>query len=247
MIDIHAHILPGIDDGSPSMDESMLMIEQAEDDGISTIFATPHTNLVRGHENYWQPDLIETYEILKQNAANYGLTIEILPGMEIYCTEQVPDLIRDGLLIGLNHTNHYLIEFDFTSDVLWCTRMINRLRRMDVVPVIAHPERYDCIQNFPNAAPLWCEMGCELQLNRGSLFGKFGRSAWECATRLLDERLVTYIASDAHRSYLRTTRLKQAWDFLSEEYSSDLAEELLVINPGKLLKKEPDDNPVPEQ
>ena len=106
---------------------------------------------------------------------------------------------------------------------------------MGFQPVVAHPERYDYVQRMPHLLNIWSDMGCLLQINRGSLLGRFGERAEALSHSLLMRDFVTCIASDAHTASVRTPWLKDIYAMLSEEYSEHLAERLLMINPQLIL------------
>lgn len=247
MIDIHAHILPEVDDGADDMEDSCLMAELAEESGVETIICTPHSNIEGICDNYWDAGMAGRVEQLQRELENRQIPVSVLPGMEIYGTEDVPDKIKAGKLISLNFTKYYLIEFGFQKSNLWMTKILARVRDLGLTPVVAHPERYECVQRDLETAQLWTDMGCQLQINKGSLFGKFGRGAWKAAGELLYQDLVSYVASDAHSPYRRTTYMGEAYDFLCEEFSKKLADQVLIENPRKLVQSEKTEFIVPGQ
>ena len=241
MIDIHAHIIPGIDDGSADMNESLHMAEIAIESGVDAIVCTPHSNLDRRQLNYWDEELAGRLAELNEEVQHLDSyerrPLKLIPGMEIFGTEDTADLIRDGKLIGLNFTDNYLIEFGFGRGDTYMTRILNKMLSAGVKPIVAHPERYACVQDDSDVAKLWVEMGCRLQVNKGSLFGRFGRSVWRTAGELLEEDLVSFVASDAHGPFQRTTKLQDAWDFLFDEFSPEMADALLTENQLDMLRE----------
>ncbi len=238
LIDLHAHILPGVDDGSEDMIDTRQMLELAMESGVRTIVCTPHANIPDQYENYWGSELAgrmgELFSYVKQK----DLGIRVLPGMEIFTTEDIADKIRTGKVIPLNFTRYYLLEFGFRMDSHWMTDRLEETADLGMIPVIAHPERYDCVQEDPDVVREWLDMGCRLQINKGSMFGKFGKGAWQAAGKLLREDLVSYVASDAHSPYQRTTWLLDAYEFLSFEFSEHTARKLLIEHPQELLHSE---------
>lgn len=235
MIDIHTHILPGIDDGAEDMTDALLMAELAAESGVSTIIATPHSNIPGEVDNFWSPKLEETLKKLQEETKKREIPMTVLEGMEIFGTDDVTEKIRDGRVISLNDSGRYLIEFGFYSSASRITGILERIRKMGAVPIVAHPERYTCVQQYPELAMEWTDMGCQLQMNKGSIFGKFGRRSFKAAEQLLRNRIVTYIASDAHSPYRRTTFMKDIDDFLREEFSSQYAYQILTENPQRFL------------
>lgn len=238
MIDIHAHILPGIDDGSESLRESLDMAELAGESGVHTIVATPHCNIRGCFENYYSPSWQEHFRELKAFLKGNGSEIRLLPGMEIYATDDTAKKIKDGRLISINDSRYYLIEFPFDGDPYWMGEILDSVLSIDKVPVIAHPERYYCVQDDPMILYEWMKQGCLSQLNKGSFFGRFGRHAGKSAEMLLRHNLVTCIASDAHSPYQRTTFMGDIRDYLVDIYGERAAERLLHRNPGRIISDE---------
>ena len=238
MIDIHTHILPGVDDGAEDLEDSYLMAELAEESDVETIICTPHSNMRGIFENYYTDEYTEKIQKLNRLVQDRGLSITLLPGMEIYATEDVAERIRSGQVISLNYTKNYLIEFGFHKSSIWMTKILEKILRLGVTPVVAHPERYECVQQDPEVVQLWNNMGCQMQINKGSVFGKFGRGAWKVAGELLYSGQISYVASDAHSPYQRTTYLKDTWHFLCEEFSRELAQQVLYENPYRLIHGE---------
>ncbi len=235
MIDIHAHILPHVDDGAADMQDALLMAELAVEGGVHTIIATPHSNIPGEVDNYYDPALMRRMTDLQERIKERELPLILLPGMEIFGTEDAAQKIQQGRLISLNNSGYYLVEFGFRRSGSWITDILMSIRKTGGIPVVAHPERYDCIQKKPELALDWIDLGCQLQVNRGSIFGKFGRASFRAADELLRNDWITYVASDAHSPYQRTTFMGDVYDFLREEFSEKRARCLLVENAEKYL------------
>ena len=234
MIDIHAHILPGVDDGSPDMFDSMLLAEMAVESGVDTIIATPHSHVnpdAREHIRH----IGDSFRALRAEIASRGLPLTILPGMEIYCCEDLAERFAEGTVLPLNQTDRYLIEFAFEEEAAQIRRYIETVIGHGGRPVIAHAERYTCLQRDLSLAAEWIRMGSQLQMNKDSVFGAFGRKARRTALRLLKDRRYTYVASDAHSPYRRTTHMGDIRQFLEEKHSPALADRLLTRNAEECL------------
>ncbi len=238
MIDIHTHILPGIDDGSSSLEDSIEMAELAYESGVRTIVATPHCNIDGVFENYYSEAWCDRFENLKHLLKEEGIPIHLLKGMEIYASEDVADKIMDGKLIPIHGSRYYLIEFPFDAAPYWMGDILESVLSIGKVPVIAHPERYYCVQDHPGFLYEWMSQGCLSQLNKGSVFGRFGRHAAKTAEILLEHNLVTCIASDAHSPYRRTTYMADIREFVEEHFSKKQAESLLFTNAKAIIKDE---------
>ena len=234
MIDIHAHILPGVDDGSADMFDSLLLAEMAVESGVDTIIATPHSHVGRDAREHMRR-IGEAFRALRAEIAARGLPLEILPGMEIFCCEDLDRRFEEGTVLSLNRTDRYLIEFAFEESAPQIRRYIRTVQDHGGQPVIAHPERYICLQRDLSLAGEWIAMGCQLQMNKDSVFDAFGRAARRTALRLLKARQYTYVASDAHSPYHRTTYMGDIQNFLEEQQSRIAAQRLLTRNAERYL------------
>lgn len=236
MIDLHSHIFPGVDDGSQDILTSWDMLLEAYNSGTEGIVATPHCNIPGMYRNYTDSEIGEEWNRFLRELEWMGLPdIRIYRGMEVYTTEQVPDLIREGLVWTINDTRYFLMEFGFDEDPAFCNYMIRAIKKTGVSPVIAHPERYHFIQETPQLAYLWCTNGCALQINKDSILGRFGQREKEIADRLLRHGLVAVVASDAHGTRSRTTSLAGVWDYLVPRFGEQYAGLLLEENPDRIL------------
>ena len=246
MIDIHAHILPGLDDGAPDMEQALAMAEMAVESGVTAIVATPHSNLPGYFENYWDWELEGWYRALREAIQASGIPLELYAGMEIFGTEDVPELLREGRLIPLAGTRYPLIEFPFHGYAREATGILADVLELGYRPIVAHPERYGCVQAEPGLINQWTDMGCLLQVNKGSLLGRFGRSAESMAFSLVDRGFAAAVASDAHSPIARTTWMGDVDTLLREEFGADTARFLLRENPRRVLLDQTIDMREPE-
>ena len=236
MIDIHCHILDGVDDGSYCLPESVEMARIAYESGTRQIVATPHANTPGGEPNAWGEMLEGKLYTLNDAIAKARIPLTVLPGQEVFCAGDVAGLLNAGEIITLNGSRYLLIEFDFYARSDTLVDECEALLAEGVVPVVAHPERYEAIREDEETAFRLKRRGCLLQLNAGSLFGDFGRSAQSAAHDLLSESLADFIASDAHSPYVRTPFIADAHEMVSEMYSLDYAELLFRENPALLVQ-----------
>lgn len=239
MIDIHSHILPEIDDGSMDMVCSVEMAEIAAAGGTTAMIATPHSNQRGVFENYASAELEERFEKLKNELKAEDVNLELYLGMEVFGTHDVPQLFREGRLLTLNNSRYMLIEFDFYSDAYRMERVLYGLMDEGCVPVIAHPERYFVLQEEPEIIRSWADDGMAVQVNKGSLSGRFGRGAMRLAHILLADGNISCIASDAHGAQMRTPDMSEIQEHLAVEASEEIAEILLYENPKRILLNQP--------
>ena len=235
MIDIHTHVLPGIDDGSDSMDTTLGMLDMSARSGVKVLVTTHHCNIPDEYDNYASEELDRLWHHVESEARRLGIGPKLCRGMEIFATEELPRLLEEKRVWTLNGTKYFLMEFDFGEDPGFCNYILKKCRDRGFRPVIAHPERYFFVQEDPAIAYEWCTSGYGLQLNKGSILGRFGRQSEETAHLLLDHGLVACVASDAHSVNLRTTHMGEARDWLIEEFGRDYARLLLEENPLRIL------------
>lgn len=238
MIDIHTHILPGMDDGARDLEDALEMAALSVQSGVRTVVATSHANSGGFFKEYSVQEYMDRLEMFREALKNEKIELTVLSGMEIFTTDVVPELIEEGKLISLNESSYYLMEFPFHIEREEMNHLIDRVMDLDIVPVIAHPERYACVQESARDLFYWLEQGCLTQVNRGSVFGRFGERAKRCVDRLLDREMVTCIASDAHKPYERTTFMADIREYMEREYSLEYSRELLYENPRRILEGE---------
>ena len=239
MIDLHCHILAGVDDGAASDEESCMMAQIAVDSGVTMVAATPHCNLRGYFDNYLTQALRDRFLHLDRLLKEQEIPLGLRAGMEIYMTPEVPRLLREKRLLTLGGSRYLLVEFDFDGSFPWACRMLRAVAEQEVVPVVVHPERYRFIQEEPERLFDWLEAGYVLQLNKGSFFGRFGRGAARTAHWCLRQGCAHAVGSDAHSPYQRTTRLSDIHAYLSEIASVAAADALLRDNPARILKNRP--------
>ena len=239
MIDIHNHLLPSIDDGPPTLDDSLDMAEIAAESGVDTVILTPHCNIPDYFDNYYTPELMLAFQRMQTAIRQAHIPLHVLPGMEVFTTDNISDLIRGRRLISLNFSNYLLTEFDFTAHPDWIAARLEDIRQTGKRPVIAHPERYACIQDAPYAAEAWLKSGCLLQCNKCSFLGSFGRHAEIAAHFLLEHQMVSFIASDAHRAAVRTPQMQEIYRYISCRFSDETAHCLMQHNPMHICRNMP--------
>lgn len=237
MVDIHCHILPFVDDGADNMDDALEMARMAVDSGVDTIIATPHCNLPNMQErNYKSAQLAQHFLQLHDTVKQAGIPLSIYPGAEVLCTPEIPELLQGGKLVTLAGTQYLLVEFFFDETLAYMDEMLQAIARQGIIPVIAHPERYDAVQDAPYVIERWFADGYIVQVNKGSILGRLGRHAAATADWILSRGLAHVVASDAHSSAVRTTHMAQLRDYLESHYSIGYAYILLEDNPRRILQ-----------
>lgn len=239
MIDIHSHILPLIDDGSKSLDMSKDMLSIAYNEGIKTIIATPHY-----YPNIYEPDAVsieKSVEELNDISNSLNLNIRILKGQEVYLTHDLLDKYKEGKILTLNDTKYMLIELPFDILKPYTLDIIYELRIRDIVPIIAHPERYSYIIKKPSTINQFIDEGCLFQINSHSITGEFGREIKNTALKLIKHNICHFIASDAHSNQKRIPALKKSFDIAvknNKEIVKNVSNnEEILINNGYMLQE----------
>ena len=234
MIDIHTHILPGVDDGSRDFDQSLIMAGEAYNAGFTEIITTSHymTNVYEA-DKPTRVKLIEKYQrLLDKNS----IEIKLHNGAEIYFSEDFPELVKSGLIPTLADSQYVLFELPLRSKIIYIDSCIFKLKQMGYIPIIAHPERYAVVQNDIHLAEEWAECGALLQANFGSVVGFYGRSAKSTLFKLLKKDMITFFGSDNHRTdqiYANMPKIiKKLKRKIGEEKFNILTEE----NPKKIIE-----------
>lgn len=232
MIDLHSHILPGMDDGARDMETALHMADMAVQSGVSAMVVTPHC--VSDRVEQIRDRLAE----LRSAVRAERIPIRLYSGMEIFGRPDTAALLREGRLLTINGSQYPLIEFAFDTDGDEETAVLQSVIRAGYTPLVAHPERYRCIQEDPEQVNLWARMGCRFQVNRGSLLGRFGPEAREVAWALAGRGFATVVASDSHSATRRTPWLRDVWELLERRLSPAAAMWLLEENPRRIINNE---------
>lgn len=226
MVDIHCHLLPGLDDGPDSMEDSVRMAEAAVADGVTHIVATPHAN-----DNYpFDPERVRRFqEELQQRV---GTRLKISTGCDFHLSYENLAAVRlDPSRFTLNQKNYLLIEFaDFALPPSLDDAM-HQLQLAGLRLIVTHPERNPLVRARPERLHGWVTRGSFVQVTALSLLGRFGPQAQRAATQYLDCNLVHFIASDAHNLSGRPPKLREAYDLVAQRWGPEVAQALFRDNP----------------
>ena len=235
MIDLHCHMLPGVDDGAATEEEALLMAQVAVESGVTDVVLTPHCNVPEQFDNYYDRQLEDRFCRFEQLLRQSDVSLPPHRGMEVFVTPELPRLLDNGSLLTLGGSRYLLVEFAFGEAAWFVDDILRQIRRRDLIPVVAHPERYYFIQDEPRHLLRWANDGYVLQLNKGSFFGMFGRRAAKTAHWCLDCGCLHLIGSDAHSPYRRTPRLSDIYEHVADAVSMETAQLLLHDNPAAIL------------
>ncbi|MBY0097331.1 tyrosine-protein phosphatase [Mesobacillus maritimus] len=220
MIDLHCHILPGIDDGAQSDKESLAMARLAVQEGITTIIATPHHKNGR-YFNSKQDVLVKVAELNKL-LTEEKIALKILPGQESAINGEMIEDFNNGQIMTLNDTNYVFVELPSDHVPRYTEKMLFDLQLKGLIPIIVHPERNREIHERPEMLYKLVEKGALAQLTAGSICGRFGKKIKSFSEQLIEANLVHFIASDAHNVTSRAFHLGQANDLVEKQYGVDM-------------------------
>ncbi|MCP4627877.1 MAG: tyrosine protein phosphatase [bacterium] len=234
MIDIHAHILPGLDDGPSTLEESLEMARIAVKNKIQVMVATPHC--LNGRHVNWRKDILAACAEFNSELATHGIPLKVLPGSEIHLSTEIPDEIQNGRLMTLNDTGHYFF-LELPDQIIpdSVMRFIYSMRSRNITPIIAHPERNMAIQSNSAMVENFLSAGALCQITGSSLRGEFGPRVFDCCSALLTRRMVHFVASDAHSASGRPPDLLKSYKKLSSLIGKKNAENMMVELPQKIL------------
>jgi protein-tyrosine phosphatase len=200
VLDFHNHMIPTVDDGSASIEESLVALEEMWDQGITHVITTPHfaastvKQLAEFESKMARIDA--SWEALKQSVRDNFPRMKLDRGVELALDDPIP-IVADARL-RLARTRFVLVEFPYLTIPQNSIEPLARLKRSGVTPIVAHPERYENIQPYLETCRAWKHAGAFLQLNAGSLVGAYGAKVEKNAWRCLEAGLVDYISSDYH-------------------------------------------------
>ncbi|UXR76403.1 MULTISPECIES: CpsB/CapC family capsule biosynthesis tyrosine phosphatase [unclassified Staphylococcus] len=196
MIDIHNHILVGVDDGPQSLDETITLLKQASAQGIKGIVATPH-HLHTRYSNTFE-SVLKAINELNQNEEIAQLDIQLYPGQEIRITDKILEDIEQGAIYGINKSRYLLIELPSNEVPHYTEKLLYEIQTKGFIPIIAHPERNKAIAQNINLLYELVNHGALSQLTASSLTGDLGKKIQKLSIQMIEHNLVHFVASDAH-------------------------------------------------
>lgn len=232
MVDIHCHILPDVDDGAKSFENSLDLAKQAVEQGITTVVATPHH--YDGKYFCSREEVLSLCEQLNVYFKNNNVALQVLPGQEVHFFQTIVEEYDAGNLVTLANSRYILIELPATKLPDNYEFVFHELLISGITPIIAHPERNAVLLEDEEVVSELIEMGILFQLTAGSLIGKFGKKIQKQSLKWCKQGFVHFIASDAHNLTSRPFNLKEGYDVIN----SKLGHEYLVYlkeNSVKLL------------
>ena len=240
MVDIHCHILPGLDDGADTLETSIQMAESAIAEGVTHVVGTPHANSTY----VFDPELIRQRRDELQAAV--GDRLAFATGCDFHLSfENLQDIPKNPQKYTINQKNYLLVEFAEFAIPPSMDDTMHQLQLMGLSPIITHPERNALLRTKPERMYRWLHQGAYVQITAQSILGRFGNSAQQHAEKLLDEDRVHFVASDAHNLTSRPLQLRGAYDAVVARRGEKIAQALFHDNPlaafeGRSLPYEPE-------
>lgn len=239
MVDIHCHILPGIDDGAKNLKDSIIMAKHAVSEGIHTIIATPHFN--QSYDN--RKPLIETKVIeLNQALKEENIDVEILVGQEPRIYGEILSDYENNKIQTLNNSQYLFIEFPSSQVPRYTEKLLFDIQMKGLTPIIVHPERNAELMERPEKLYELVQKGALTQVTASSLCGYFGKKIKTFSEQLIEANLTHFIASDAHNVGNRSFKMNEAFESIEKNYGIDYVylfkENAELLVEGKNIIKE---------
>lgn len=241
MIDIHSHIVFDVDDGPKTIEDSRALLEESYRQGVRTIISTSHRR--KGMFETPETKIEENFKQVQELAKEIADDLTILYGAEIYYTSDILDKLEQGKIPRLADSQYALIEFSMITPYKEIHTALSNVLRLGVTPVVAHIERYHCLENDEKKVRDLINMGCYTQINSSSvlkpkLFGDTYKFMKKRAQFFLEKDLVHFVASDMHNLNPRPPYMQEAYQIISKKYGESHAEQLFRKNQELLLRSE---------
>jgi len=226
MVDVHCHILPGLDDGARDIQESLAMAQAAIEEGVTHVVATPHSS------NEYRFNYTRVRQLREQLQRLVGDRLVLATGCDFRINlENLDALKQEAPRFCINQRNYLLVEFSEFSIPPTMNHTLHDMQLMGLRPVITHPERNAILQAQPGRLAAWVQIGCFVQVTASSLTGAFGEKSRDDAMRWIGEGLAHIVASDAHNMRWRPMRLVPAYEVVRDTFGEEKARALFVDNP----------------
>jgi protein-tyrosine phosphatase len=236
MIDLHCHLLPGMDDGPDTLDQALRLCRLAVTDGITHAIVTPHIHPARWDNT--RQGILEQLHLLESALREHDIPLQLGFAAEVRLTDQVMQQVADGQIPFYGEVDGYrimLLEFPHGAINPGSDKLVQWLLARNIRPLIAHPERNRQVMKDPKLLAPFVDAGCWLQVTAGSVTGGFGARASATARALLHEDVVTVVASDGHNERTRPPHLNQAFQWIANEYGEQRALRMMRDTPATIV------------
>lgn len=235
MVDIHAHILPGVDDGPVNWEESIALLHQAKEEGIEKVIVTPHAN----HFQYYveKEIILQQFAKLQEKTYKENIDIEIYVGQEIHLQSNIVERLENEEFLTLANSKYVLIELPSSGVPNNVGTILQQIVSLGYIPIIAHPERNRGIAERPELLERMIMNGALAQITAGSIVGHFGKNVQKLSMQLIEANLIHLYGSDVHNSKTRPFLFEKGIDYLERQKLAYMADILLENNTKVLMNK----------
>lgn len=233
-IDIHHHIIHGVDDGPSDFEQTQKMLQRAHENGVAVIAATSHS--MPGLQRFPMDEYLDHLKMAQEWIDGQGLGIRLCTGSEIFYTRDTVRMLQEGRVLTLNNTQTVLVEFNPSDEFKPIRDAVRHIGNAGYTVIVAHAERYEGTQDFDHLMELQQDYGAYIQINAGTIIspGGFLRKRW--LRKLIDKGCCDIVATDAHNVTSRPCRMKHCYETLEAGWGRELAERLCYTTPAKLLE-----------
>lgn len=245
MIDMHSHILPNIDDGAKSIEETYNLLNEAQQVGFKAVITTPHYI-----EGYYESEVSLRRDIINQiceKLKNNNKKIRVYLGNEVYLSENIIQGLQEEKICSINNTDYILFEMPLTIEPMNLYDIIYEMLQHKLKPILAHPERYTFIQKNPQIVCDLIQKEVLMQANYASIIGKYGKRAQITLKKLLRNNMIHFLGTDTHRQNTIYPKIPQILIKLNKVIGQAKLEELTTTNPQLVLDNKPIDITKPEK
>lgn len=234
MIDIHHHLIYGVDDGAPDLQASLDMARTAADEGVTQIVCTPHASQEHSFSN---PLIEERFAELRERLRG---VVELSLGCDFHLTEEnVRDAETNPLRYSIGGKGYLLVEFSWLEILPSIRESLSRLQAAGYTLIVTHPERYPALLKEPQMLGEWVRNGCLVQVTSSSLYGRFGKASEAFANELLERNWIHFLATDAHHPVWRPPHLKSGFEYVAKRFGEETAMRLCETNPRVAVEGAP--------
>ena len=233
-MDIHSHILPGLDDGAKDLEETRDMLQIAYQEGVRRIIATPH--FFSPQKSVPLEKIMETVAYIREKLKEWELPIELYPGNEIYYQSETVKLLEEGRICTMVGSRYVLVEFYPLVDFSYIREGLWRLLSLGYYPILAHAERYDCLFAKKERLEELTKQGIAIQVNASSFLGGRFQERTKRSGYLLKKGLVDFISTDAHSAGHRSPRIRECYNFICKKTGEEKAAKIFFQNPQAILQ-----------
>ena len=231
MIDIHCHMLFGVDDGPEKQEESVEMLKEAAAQGVTDIILTPHYR--RGMFKFRKEETLARKAQLDAYAKEAGIRLHA--GTEVHVNRDVIEYLEEGKCFTLANSEYVLTEYEYNTEYTYILQMTRELLRHGYIPVIAHVERYGCLVQKPERLEELRKIGALIQINAGAVVGQDGFLTKQYCKKILKNGWVDIVASDSHGIHKRICYMAKCHEYITRKFGEKLANRLMVKNPRKII------------